>query len=139
MSNLILILPEHLSRTVSSLRSANPKEDFVIFIECSKDWSTANNHKKKIIYSLASMRQFAADLVKEGFKVEYLKIEDKKNSGILELELELAVKKTGCEKVVITKPGNYKTAKRLRELSQRLSVEIKLLEDDRFLCDEKII
>ena len=137
MSNLILILPEHLSRTVSSLRSANPKEDFVIFIECSKDWSTANNHKKKIIYSLTSMRHFAADLVEEGFNVEYLKIEDKKNSGILELELELAVKKTGCEKVVITKPGDYKTAKRLRELSQRLGLEISLLEDDRFLCDEK--
>ena len=34
------------------------------------------------------MRHFAADLVEEGFNVEYLKIEDKKNSGILELELE---------------------------------------------------
>ena len=137
MSRLILLLPEHLSRTVSSLRSIDPKKDFILFVESSRDWSKENHHKKKIIYLLSSMRHFAADLVEEGFNVEYLKIEDRKNSGILELELEQAVQRIGCERVVVTKPGDYKNLLRLRQLSGRLGVEIELLEDDRFLCDEK--
>ena len=137
MSKLIVLMPEHLTRTVSSLRAANPKEDSILLVEPTQDWSKENHHKKKIIFLLSSMRHFAADLVEEGFIVEYLKIEDKKNSGILELELEQAVQRIGCERVVITKPGDYKNLLRLRQLSGRLGVEIEILEDDRFLCDER--
>ncbi|MCH2576688.1 cryptochrome/photolyase family protein, partial [Candidatus Poribacteria bacterium] len=99
MSRLIVLMPEHLTRTVSSLRAANPKKDSIVFIEPTQDWSKENHHKKKIIYHLSSMRHFAADLVEEGFNVEYLKIEDKKNSGILEVELEQVVQSIGCERV----------------------------------------
>ena len=47
------------------------------------------------------MRHFAADLVEEGFNVEYLKIEDKKNSGILELELEQVVQEIYLAPIII--------------------------------------
>ena len=137
MSDLILVLPDQLSRSISSLRSSNSKDDVVFFLESKSDWSIVNHHKKKIVYLLSSMRHFAAELIKEGLKVEYLELDNHKNSGIFEVELNKAMKKNGCNRIVVTKPGDYQTLERLDAISKKQRIEISILEDDRFLCGEE--
>ena len=134
--NLILVLPEHLSRSVSSIRFIQKEEDTVLFLELERELSVVNQHKKKILFLLSSMRHFAKEMEKDGFNVDYRKLDDSGNSGLLEEEIKRALGNVDFEKLIVSKPADYNVFSRLCNFSKKIGVALEVLEDDRFLCNQ---
>ena len=108
MANLVLILGDQLSVNISSLKNFDKKTDHVIMAEVMSEASYVSHHPKKIIFIFSAMRHFAQELQNLGFSVHYTKLDDKQNTQKIPAEILRISKSLGCEKIIITKPGEYR-------------------------------
>jgi deoxyribodipyrimidine photolyase-related protein len=123
---LILVLGDQLSLSLSSLRSADKSRDVVLMSEVMAEATYARHHKKKFVLVFSAMRHFAETLKQEGWQVDYVKLEDVGNTQSLKGEVERALKRHGLSNVVMTEPGEWRLQQELKHIEQ--------LEDTRFLC-----
>ncbi|WP_141649915.1 cryptochrome/photolyase family protein, partial [Rhizobium sp. PDO1-076] len=89
--NLIFILGDQLSPTLSSLEDADPDRDVILMCEVMEEASYVQHHKLKIALIFSAMRHFADELRKGGFDVCYTMLDDPDNSGSFTGELKRAV------------------------------------------------
>jgi deoxyribodipyrimidine photolyase-related protein len=132
---LCLILGDQLNKNISSLKEFDKNDDLILMCEVNQETQYVKHHKKKIAFIFSAMRHFAQDLIADGFNVSYIKLNDKKNTGSLEREIERAIKKHNPDKVAITEPSEYRVLNNIKSTSFDVPVEI--LDDDRFLCTHK--
>jgi len=81
MSSLRLILGDQLSHSISSLVDCDTSQDVILMCEVWDEATYVKHHKKKIAFLFSAMRHFAGALKKQGYKVEYTKLNDFDNSG----------------------------------------------------------
>jgi (6-4)DNA photolyase len=133
-NRLVLVLGDQLTQSVAALRAADRKRDVVLLAEVQQEASYVRHHKKKIAFVLSAMRHFADELADDGWRVDYVKLNDQGNSGSIVVEVERALSRHGCGCVLVTKPGEWRLFDALEKLRERLNVDFNILEDDRFLC-----
>jgi len=63
-----------------------------------------------------------------------VRLDDSENSGALLGEIERALARHHCGRVILTEPGEWRLLTALQALADRLPVPLDILEDDRFLC-----
>jgi deoxyribodipyrimidine photolyase-related protein len=125
---LILILGDQLSPSLSSLGQGDKVRDVVLMAEVMAEATYAGHHKKKLVLVFSAMRHFAETLRREGWTVDYVKLEDEGNTHSLKGEVERAKQRHGITNVVMTEAGEWR-------LTQELS-HITALEDTRFICSQ---
>lgn len=130
--NLILILGDQLSLSISSLRQGDPTQDVVLMAEVMEEARYVRHHKKKIAFVFSAMRHFAEELRAAGWQVDYVRLDDPENSGSLTGEVARATARHGLDHVVATEPGEW----RLMEAMQGWP-GVTLREDDRFLANRE--
>ena len=130
MKNLIVILKDQLSFTLSSLRDADQVTDTLFFCEWV-DPSTSH-HQKKIAFGLACMRHFANALQEQGFHVIYVPVTQAKKTSVLSEEIIKAYEKGSYEKVIVTEASEWSALEEIKKLQGEIPLEI--LTDDRFLA-----
>ncbi len=135
MTTLRLILNDQLSLNLASLRYINKSEDIVLLCETYEEATYVKHHKQKVVFAMSCMRHFAEELKKNDIKVEYVKIDDRLNTGNLDSEIERAIDKFKPNRVELTFPGEYRLLKKFQTWQKSLPLEIKILEDDRFFCN----
>ena len=81
MSVLRFILGDQLSRSMSSLADLAPERDTVLMVEVHEEAVYVRHHKQKIALVLSAMRHFAEDLRREGVRVDYVRLDDRANTG----------------------------------------------------------
>ena len=86
--NLILILGDQLSPTLSSLKSADPDQDRLLMVEAQEEATYVKHHKKKLAFVFSAMRHFAETLRQNGWKVDYVPIDASENTGSFTGEVE---------------------------------------------------
>lgn len=79
--NLIFILGDQLTPTVSSLTDADPARDTVLMVEVAEETTYVRHHKKKLVLILSAMRHFADELTEKGVTVRYVRLDDEDNTG----------------------------------------------------------
>ena len=133
MNSIILILKDQLSLNISSLKNCDKKNDIIFIPEIMEDFCKPKHHKKKIVFQLASMRNFASKLQNKGYNVHYLKIDDESNSQNLNSELIKFSKLNDVDNIKLTYPSEFH---KLNQLSKLKNENLNLLyfEDTRFLC-----
>ena len=134
MGAIRLILGDQLSLAISSLADADKDEDIILLAEVMGECTYVKHHKKKIVFVLSAMRHFAQELEDEGFHVDYVKLTDDGNTGTLKGEAERALGRHTADRLVVTRPGEYRIAEDMETWSADLDVELDLRHDDRFLC-----
>lgn len=144
MPNLILILGDQLSLDLAALQKARKTKDFLLMAEVSEEASYVKHHKKKIAFLFSAMRHHAKALKDEGYKINYVKYDDKNNSGSLTGEICRALENlkeagTEIEEVIITAPGEYRLQQKFTKLAKTIAPKLTLLEDDRFYCSLEAI
>lgn len=132
--NLILILGDQLSQSMSSLKDANKDGDVILMCELRTEAIYVKHHKKKIAFVFSAMRHFALDLQNHGFTVRYTHYDDPDNSGTFLGEVERALEETGAKSVIATYPAEFRLTSEFNTWADRLNVSVDLREDDRFLC-----
>lgn len=138
MRNLILVLGDQLSRNLSSLRDAAPKQDQILMAEVHEEASYVKHHKKKIAFIFSAMRHFADDLQKRGCRVDYTHWDDASNGGSFYSEAEAAVRKYKPKKIVVTEPGEWRVKQDMLTWEERLNTPLEMRPDDRFLASHEM-
>ncbi len=132
--NLIIVLGDQLTPTLSSLAAGNPAQDRVLMAELHDEATYVRHHKKKIAFLFSAMRHFAEELRALGWTVDYVKLDAPENQGSFSGQLAHAVTRHQPDRVVVTEAGEWRVMEMLREWQAQFSIPVDILPDDRFLC-----
>ena len=130
VERLILILGDQLSPDIAALAAGDPARDAVVMAEVAAETAYVPHHPKKIAFTFAAMRKFAARLETSGWRVLYSRLDDPANAGSIPGELARRAGETGAGAVLATRPGDWRLIRAL----EAASPPVTLLENDRFLC-----
>ncbi|MBK1634726.1 cryptochrome/photolyase family protein [Rhodovulum adriaticum] len=130
VSRLVLVLGDQLSPGLSALRNADPARDTIVMAEVMAEASYVRHHPKKIAFTFAAMRKFAARLTADGWRVAYTRLDDPGNSHSIVGELLRRAGETGAQQVIATEPGEW----RLIGALEAAPIPVTQHPDDRFLC-----
>ncbi len=133
MPDLILVLGDQLSLSLSSLQHARRDADVVLMAEVADETTYVKHHKKKIAFVLSAMRHFAQLLREAGWQVDYVTLDDPDNGGSLAVEVERAWARHGCDAVSMTQAGEWRVHTALTEWAAQTGVLLNVLDDDRFV------
>ncbi|MEE3003178.1 MAG: cryptochrome/photolyase family protein [Pseudomonadota bacterium] len=133
MSNLVVILHDQISESISSLKDFNKDSDLVLLYESYAYANRTKHHKKKLVLLLAAMRHFAVELEQDGYKIKYVKMNSNDDKG----SLEDTIKSLSYEytRVVVTEPSEYFQLQELKKLEIFTSLDLR--PDDRFLASHQ--
>ncbi len=131
---VVLVLGDQLSRNNPALNAADPKTDIVLMAEVAEEATYVPHHKKKIAFTFAAMRHFAAELEAAGWRVEYTQLSDPANTASLTGEVKRALERHGAERVIVTEPGEFRLRTAFEAWPEKLGVDVACLEDTRFLA-----
>ena len=134
ISNLILILGDQLSLSLSSLRRADPARDRVLMVEVAEETTYVRHHKKKIAYILSAMRHFAIELREAGWHVDYVPLDDRDNSGSFTSEVSRAVNRLNPARLIVTEPGEWRIHAAMQTWEKTLGCPVDILKDERFIA-----
>ncbi len=132
--NLILVLGDQLTPTLSSLAGADPACDLVLMGELHDEATYVRHHKKKIAFIFSAMRHFAGELRSSGLSVEYVTLGSADNQTSFTGQLAHAVAKHRPERIVVTEAAEWRVAREIDGWQSRFSTPVDILPDHRFLC-----
>ncbi len=128
-SRLIVILGDQLSLDLAALRLGDPNHDIVLMAEVHAETKYVPHHPKKIAFVLSSMRHFSQYLVRSGWNVRYIRLDDPENTGSLVGEIKRAMGELNLSSAVVTEPGEYRL---LEAFTDCRGLEV--IPDDRFIA-----
>lgn len=132
--NLILVLGDQLTPTLSSLAAGDPAQDRVLMAELADEARYVRHHKKKLAFLFSAMRHFAAELREAGWTVDYVNLDGPDNRGSIDAELMRAVASHRPQRVLVTEAGEWRVSQLLEHCRAQLGVPMDILGDERFLC-----
>jgi deoxyribodipyrimidine photolyase-related protein len=102
MKRILFIPFDHLHRSHGVLGTADPKRDAIVLVESARMCSGRKWNPERLFFLISSARHFAHSLVKEGFKVEYIKAATTIDG------LKQAQKKFGTLPIYCAEPSSFK-------------------------------
>ena len=127
---ILLVLGDQLTPALSSLRAGDRARDVVVMAEVMAEATYVRHHVKKIAFVLSAMRHFAEELRADGWRVDYVTLDDPANTGTLGGEVRRALARHGATHTLATEPGEWRLLDEMRGWDA-----CELLPDDRFLAD----
>ena len=131
---LVVVLGDQLTATLPALRAADPATSVVLMAEVMAEATHVRHHKKKIAFLFSAMRHFAAALREEGWRVDYVRLDDDGNTGSLGGEVRRAVTRHDLSQIVVTHPGEWRVLEDMRGWAADGAVKVDILDDERFIC-----
>ena len=132
MNTLGIILPDQLSFNNPVLSSIDDK-DFLLLYEPMSAFYEIKSHKQKIVFLISALRHFKQKITNEN--ILHKKIEKKPQS--LDKYLKEIHDSNSFSVLYISKPSDFKTLKDLMYFCQSNNVELKVLEDKKFITTNK--
>ncbi len=136
IKNLHFIFGDQLSHSLLNLRHGDKENDVILMCEVNEEASYVWHHVKKIAFIFCAMRHFAQELREQGFRVEYVKLDDEKNSGSFDGELARAIEKYQPQKISLTEPSEYRVWQKVLHWQKIYKITFEIFPDSRFLCSQ---
>jgi deoxyribodipyrimidine photolyase-related protein len=133
---LIFVLGDQLSLSLSSLESADPERDVILMCEVIEEATYVPHHKLKIALIFSAMRHFAEELRARGFELRYTRLDDADNSGSFTGELARAVADISPERVAVTEASEWRVLQSMEGWQSALNIPVEIRADTRFLCSK---
>lgn len=131
---LIPVLGDQLSMNLSSLSGADKATSIVLMMEVADETSYVRHHKAKLVYILSAMRHHAEALRQAGWRIDYVRLDDRDNSGSFTGEIARAVERHDPKRIVITEASEWRVMGMLDSWETLFGVPVEIRRDDRFLC-----
>ena len=132
--NLILVLGDQLTPTLSSLAAGDPTKDRVLMAELHDEASYVRHHKKKIAFIFSAMRHFADELRSLGWRVDYVTLDDPNNQDSFTAQVAHAIAAHHPERITVTDAGEWRVAEMFKGWKAALGVPVDILPDTRFIA-----
>jgi len=131
---LRVVLGDQLTPGISALADGDRQRDVVLMAEVADETGYVRHHKKKIAFFFAAMRGFADALRAEGWRVDYVKLDDPGNTGSLTGEVARAVRRHQPQGIVTTAASEHRVVALQDEWASAAGRPVDVREDGRFLC-----
>ena len=131
--NLVLIMADHLSARISSLRGFDPAQDHVLMVEVMEEATHVPHHRKKIVLLLSAMRHFADDLRAEGRPVSYVTLDDPENTGSFTGEIVRSAAQLAPQRIILAHPGEWRVLQMAKDWTRLTGCPTEIRADDRFI------
>ena len=132
MTTLRLVLGDQLSTNLSALADIDCANDVVLMLEVEEECRFVPHHQQKIVLFLSAMRHFALELRQRGVRVDYVRLDDRANTGTLTSELKRALTRHRAQRLVLTQPGEWRVEAMAEDWSRRFGLPVDLRPDSRF-------
>ena len=133
-STLLFVLGDQLDSQMPALAELDREADAVLMAEVREEAEHVPSHRQRTVLFLAAMRHFALDLIERGFRVRYVRLDDRANTQSLGSELKRAIDTLGPERVQVVQPGDHRVETAIREVAASASTPLETLEDRSFTC-----
>lgn len=133
MGSLRLVLGDQLSHRISSLRDIDRSQDVVLMVEARAEACHLPHHQQKIALVLSAMRHFADGLAAEGLGVDYVRLDDPRNTGSFKSEVRRALSRHSVDRIIVTEPGEWRVSADIRSWQEDLHLPVEIRADNRFL------
>jgi len=132
-AKLILVLGDQLDRHSPALEVADKSRDVVAMLEVRNESQRIWSHKQRTVLFLSAMRHHAAWLEREGFRVEYRKIEHE-DADSFTTSLASVIRTLGSSRLVMTEAGEHGVQEEIADVCAQHDIELDVLPDSHFLC-----
>ena len=131
--NLILVLGDQLTPSLSSLVAGDPAYDRVLMAELSDEASYVRHHKKKIAFLFSAMRHFADELRALGWTVDYVTLDSAENRGSFSAQIAQAMAVHAPEQIIVTDAGEWRVSQMIKGWQTAFGIPVCILPDTRFI------
>jgi len=133
---LILILGDQLDRRSAALDGAVKARDRILLIEAREESQRVLSHKARSALFLAAMRHHAAWLRRQGYRVDYRRINGP-DVDSFESALRAALERHNPERVIMLEAGEYGVQQRVELTCATQGVMLETRTDHHFLCSHE--
>lgn len=117
----IWILGDQLGPDNAALAGARKKDDVIFMVESPRALGKLPYHRQRLVLLLSASRHFAEEKRKEGWKVDYHALEERRT---WEAALAAHVGKHKPERILIAQPNNYDEQEAIGKLAKKFPIEI---------------
>ena len=132
LRNLIVVFGDQLDARAAAFDGFDNDRDAVWMAEAREESTHVWSTKQRIAVFLAAMRHFREELREKGRRVEYTQLDDRGETESLSERLAIDLRKLRPDKVVTTRPGEWRVLKALEAVCDEEGVELDLREDRHF-------
>jgi deoxyribodipyrimidine photolyase-related protein len=126
-----LLLGDQLNSNHSWFQEKNDNILYCLF-EMRQETDYISHHIQKVVGFFSAMRNFSDELIKNGHKVKYVSISDRKNTHSLTKNLTLVFDGFKAEKFEHLLPDEYRLDKQLKEFCKDLSIQNEVFDSEHF-------
>ncbi len=131
MKVLRIVFADQLSLSNLAINNIN-KDDFLLFYEPLETFYEISHHKHKITLLISSLRKLVTKV--KHTNILHHKITKKNNQNLKDALFEI-VDKNNINKIMVSKPSDFKIYKDLLFFSQSNNIELEILEDKKFISN----
>ncbi len=131
--HLAMILGDQLDPQRPALASLDPGRDAVLMVEVEDEATHVTSHRQRTALFLTAMRHHALELMQRGWRVRYVRLDDRSNTGTFTGEAERAVRLLRADTLRLVMPSEHRVLRRVAEWPSRCGVPVDILPDPHFL------
>ena len=135
MTVLIPVLGDQLSPNLPMLMQADRENSVILMMEVMEEASYVPHHPKKIAFIFSAMRHYAQELRDQGWVVDYVALDDERNSGNFTGEIKRAISRHNITAVHVTEASEYRVMEMMNHWKHDFNVTVTIHPDNRFICD----
>ncbi len=130
---LLVLFGDQLHLDEPALQKLDRSRDAVLMMEVSEEATHVPSHKQRTVLFLSAMRHFAKELRGQGFRVEYVALDDPANTQSFLQEMRRANQRLQPEQILIVEPGEWRVRRVVEDFQQECGVPLEILPDSHFL------
>ncbi len=134
---LLFILGDQLDREHPGLAMLKPEEDVILMAEARHEAEYVPSHRQRTTLFLAAMRHHAQWLMKQGFRLRYIRLDDRQNSQTLDGELTRAIETLDPERIICMQPGEHRLRRAFQKVGRKHQCAIEFVENPAFTCSQE--
>ena len=133
---LVLVFGDQLDPRLLDAGDLDSDRDALLLVEVEDEATHVPSHKQRTALFLSAMRHYALERGHEGWRVRYVRLNDRENVHSFGGEVERAVRIVRPEVLHVFEPGEHRIRSMVEEWSAFCPVE--LAPDTRFLASTEI-
>ena len=134
MNTLRLILGDQLNSKHSWFNNQDNDVLYCMF-EMRQETDYVKHHIQKVIGFFAAMREFANHLEKNGHRIKYLKLNDKRNKQFLTKNLENLIEQYNITNFEYIEPDEFRLDKQLKDFCKTISIKVEVFKSEHFYTE----
>lgn len=131
---VLILFGDQLDRRIPDVVGLDRARDTILMMEVTSESKHVASHVQRTVLFLSAMRHHAAWLGEQGWKVDYVRLDDPENTHSFGGEIRRACLRLKPAAVVALQPGEHRVEAILKAAVEHVGVPLEIREDPHFLC-----